>query len=130
MGNFTDPAYFETPYEQRLNSATGPLSTTNSSSSILSCSPIDCGLKAPYKFEDISPGLQAQYKILSKYFNTEAITRILNVSGGMSPQFVNETTKLFTTSLAENFFPLLGILEHPYPRASIHIKSSNPAKYL
>ncbi|KAH9214790.1 alcohol/choline dehydrogenase-like protein [Leptodontidium sp. 2 PMI_412] len=40
----------------------------------------------------------------------------------MYPQFVNDTTKLFTTSLTRNFFSMLGVLEHPFLRGSVHIK--------
>ncbi|KAG4438451.1 hypothetical protein IFR05_006061 [Cadophora sp. M221] len=129
LDNFTDPAYFETAYEQYLTNATGPLSTTGASSSLLSCSQISCGFDAPTKFTSVTPGLKAQYKLLSKYFSTEAVTQELTVSGGMSPQFVNDTTKLFTTSLTGNFFSMLGVLEHPFSRGSIHIKSSDASTY-
>jgi choline dehydrogenase len=47
----------------------------------------------------------------------------------MSPQYVNDTTKLFVTSLAGNFFTLLGVLEHPFSRGSVHIQSSNISVY-
>ncbi|KAL2062521.1 hypothetical protein VTL71DRAFT_6787 [Oculimacula yallundae] len=129
LDNFTDPAYFNAAYELYLLNATGPLSTTGASSSLLSCSQIGCSLKAPTIFPSAAPGLKAQYDLLSKYFNTEAITQELTVSGGMSPQFVNDTTKLFSTSLTGNFFSMLGVLEHPFSRGSVHIKSADPATY-
>jgi choline dehydrogenase len=75
------------------------------------------------------PGLAAQYKLLSKYFQTEAVTQELTVDGGMSPQYANDTTKLFTTSLAGNFFILLGVLEHPCSRGSTHIQSADQNVY-
>lgn len=91
---------------------------------------MDCkSLKVPTKFPNITPGLAAQYRLLSKHFNTEAVTQELSVSGGMSPQFVSDTSKLFTTNLTGNFFSTLGVLEHPFSRGSIHIKSSDPKAY-
>ncbi len=57
------------------------------------------------------------------------MTQELTISGGMSPQYVNDTTKLFTTSLAGNFFTFLGVLEHPFSRGSTHINSADPSVY-
>lgn len=47
----------------------------------------------------------------------------------MSPQYVNDTTKLFTTSLVGNFFSMLGVLEHPFSRGSSHINSVDTKTY-
>ena len=111
--------------------ATGPLATTGSSSGLLSCPQIGYSdLQPPTSIPGhLSPGLAAQYKLLSKDFQTEAVTQELTVDGGMSPQYANDTTKLFTTSLAGNFFILLGVLEHPCSRGSTHIQLADQNVY-
>ncbi|ORY71375.1 alcohol/choline dehydrogenase-like protein [Pseudomassariella vexata] len=43
----------------------------------------------------------------------------------MSPEYANDTTKLFSSSSDGYFFTLLGALEHPFPRGSVHIPSNN-----
>lgn len=130
LDNFTDPDYFNAAYEQYITNATGPLATTGASSGLLSCPQIGCSdLIPPTDFSNLSSSLKAQYSLLSKYFHTEAVTQELTVTGGMSPQYVNDTTKLFTTSLPGNFFTLLGVLEHPYSRGSIHINSADIRVY-
>jgi choline dehydrogenase len=130
LDNFTDPEFFNAAYEQYITNATGPLATTGASSGFLSSPQIGCGdLIPPSDFSNISPSLKAQYALLSKYFHTEAVTQELTVTGGMSPQYANDTTKLFSTSLTGNFFTLLGVVEHPYSRGSIHINSADIRVY-
>lgn len=130
LDNFTDPDYFNAAYEQYIANATGPLATNGASSGLLSCPQIGCGdLIPPGNFSNISPGLKAQYTLLSKYFHSEAVTQELTVPGGMSPQYANDTTKLFTTPLPGNFLTLLGVLEHPYSRGSIHINAADVRVY-
>ena len=123
--------YFNNAYEEYITNATGPLATTGASSGLLSCSQIGCAHLAPGEGtnDHISPGLAEQYKLLSKYFQTEAVTQELTVTGGMSPQYVNDTIKLFTTTIDGNFFTMLGVLEHPFSRGSVHIQSTDPATY-
>ncbi|OCL10461.1 GMC oxidoreductase [Glonium stellatum] len=131
LDDFKNSSYFNDAYEEYIANATGPLATTGASSGLLSCPQIGCAHLNPA--EEIgnwtSPGLVEQYRILSKYFQTEAVTQELTVTGGMSPQYVNDTTKLFTTTIDGNFFTMLGVLEHPFSRGSVHIQSSDPAAY-
>lgn len=129
LDNFMDPAYFKVDYEQYLGNAIWPLSTIGTSSGLLLCLQIGCDLKAPTRFSGMSLGLEVQYKILLKYFHDEVVTQELTVSDRISPQFVNDTTKLFTTSLTRNFFSMLGVLEHPFLRGSVHIKLVDLAAY-
>ncbi|PQE33814.1 GMC oxidoreductase protein [Rutstroemia sp. NJR-2017a WRK4] len=96
LDNFSDPTYFEAAYEEYLANATGPLATTGASSGLLSCAQIGCADLVPPVF------------------------------GGMSPQYQNDTTKLFASSSPGNYLTLLGVLEHPYSRGSIHISSPSP----
>ena len=107
------------------------MATTGASSGLLSCPQIGCAHLAPGEEtgDHISPGLAEQYKLLSKYFQTEAVTQELTVTGGMSPQYANDTITLFTTTIDGNFFTMLGVLEHPFSRGSVHIQSTDPATY-
>jgi choline dehydrogenase len=57
------------------------------------------------------------------------VTQELTVDGGMSSQYANDTTKLFTTSLTGNFFTLLGVLEHPFSRGSTNIQLADQNAY-
>ncbi|KAL3417224.1 GMC oxidoreductase [Phlyctema vagabunda] len=117
LDDFKNSAYFDKAYAEYLANATGPLSSTGASSGLLSCPQIGCSdLNPPVDFSHLPLGLADQYKIISENFHTEAIAQELTVSGGMSPQYVNDTTKLFTTNLDGNFFSILGVLEHPYSR--------------
>ncbi|CZR63099.1 probable choline dehydrogenase [Phialocephala subalpina] len=130
LDNLTDPDFFNAAYEQYITNATGPLATTGASSGLLSCVQIGCSDLTPPPIQpNIPRGLEEQYALLSRYFHTEAVTQELTVAGGMSPQYVNDTTKLFTTSLSGNFFTLLGVLEHPFSRGSVHIQSADPTVY-
>jgi choline dehydrogenase len=130
LDNFTDPSFFNAAYEEYLTNATGPLATTGASSGLLSCPQIGCeNLKPPSYTSSLPSGLKDQYALLSKYFLAEAVTQELSVGGGMSPNYVNDTTRLFTTSLIGNFFTILGVLEHPFSRGSTHINSTDPNNY-
>lgn len=131
LDDFKNSTYFNNAYEEYITNATGPLATTGASSGLLSCPQIGCAHLAPGEEtgDPISPSLAKQYKLLSKYFQTEAVTQELTVTGGMSPQYVNDTIKLFTTTIDGNFFTMLGVLEHPFSRGSVHIQSSDPATY-
>ncbi|KAI9645184.1 hypothetical protein NHQ30_005918 [Ciborinia camelliae] len=131
LDNFTDPAFFDAAYEEYIANATGPLATTGASSGLLSCPQIGCGdLRPPTNFSDkLAPGLKEQYELQEKYFSSEAVTQELTVNGGMSPLNSNDTSQLFFTPLPGNFLTLLGVLEHPFSRGSVHISSPSPSIY-
>jgi len=132
LDNFTDPAYFEAALQQYISNATGPLATTGASSALLSCAQINCSLTPPSPSSfpwKTNPGLATQYSLLASSFPTEALTQELTVTGGMTPLFSNDSSKVFSTSLPGNFLTLLGVLEHPWSRGSIHITSANASVY-
>ncbi|KAK6440690.1 hypothetical protein LTR95_003076 [Oleoguttula sp. CCFEE 5521] len=45
----------------------------------------------------------------------------------MNPEFANDTTQLFFAPTPGNYFTILGVLEHPFSRGTVHITSSSPA---
>lgn len=62
--------------------------------------------------------------------SNEATAQILTVAGGISPQFSNNTTLSYggvdPTTSPNNYYTLVGILEHPFSRGSVHITSPDP----
>lgn len=131
LEDFADPAYFQAALDQYLANATGPLSSAGASSGVLSLSQIGHkNLKVPNDIGKAVPAwLAAQYKVQAKHFRTEAVAQELTIGGGISPQFSDDSTKLFSTTSPGNFLTLLGVLQHPFSRGSIHINSSSPKTY-
>lgn len=80
-----------------------------------------------YHLQHQDNGLSAQYDLLHEYLKTDAVTQELSITGGMSPQYANDTTKLFTVASPGNFFTLLGVLEHPFSRGNVHLVSPDPS---
>ncbi|KAH8884143.1 GMC oxidoreductase [Thozetella sp. PMI_491] len=119
--------FFEEAYAQYLADQTGPLATTGASSALLSLAQIarsEAGIGCPANVLP-NPGLRDQYAILCGFLKSEAVTQELTITGGMSPWFANDTTKLFTAFTGGNYFSLLGVLEHPFSRGSVHIQSAD-----
>jgi choline dehydrogenase len=75
------------------------------------------------------PRFGDQYEILLRFLQSEAVTQELTITGGMSPWFANDTKRLFTTVTDGNYFSLLGVLEHPLSRGSVHIQSNDTSVY-
>lgn len=129
--DFYNETYFEEAFNQYLKDHTGPLATTGASSALLTLSQIG----GPPHFlkthgaSCLSKGLMAQYDIILEGLKDEAVTQELSITGGMSPAFSNDTSKLFTVSEDGHFFSILGVLEHPFSRGSVHITSSDPTTY-
>lgn len=134
LDDLSDPTTFENAYNEYITNHTGPLATTGASSALLSLGQITqaqdniSGICTD-EVNNLGPGLTKQYKLLLSGLATEAVTQELTIDGGMSPQFVNDTTKLFHVSFPGNFFTLLGVLEHPFSRGSVHIQSANISDY-
>jgi choline dehydrogenase len=136
--SFRDPAVVEAAFEQYTANGTGPLATGAASSALLSYAQI-VGLtgKSPVSKgghhgpHTLLPGVKEQYDLIIADLldPIECVAQELDVIGGMSPQFANDTTKLFSTTSPGNYFSLLGVLEHPFSRGSVHISSSDVNTY-
>jgi len=73
-----------------------------------------------------SPGLAAQYELLLRDLKTESVAQEISIAGGISPQYYNDSSKVFGSPGDGNYYSLLGILQHPFSRGSVHIQSADP----
>jgi choline dehydrogenase len=112
--------------EEYVKSRSGPLSTVNGSSALLQQigGSID-GLHAPSN-ERLSPSLASQYELLLRDLETEAVAQEISITGGISWQYFNDSSKVFSCPGDGNYYSLLGILQHPFSRGSVHIQSAEP----
>lgn len=129
--DFSNATFFEEAYAEYLANHTGPLASSGASSALLSLAQIGSSAISfsPSGLPPSNPGLAAQYALLLEALRSEAVTQELTITGGISPQFSNDTTKLFSTSGKGHFFSILGALEHPFSRGSVHITSQDPNTY-
>jgi choline dehydrogenase len=131
--SFRDPAVAGAAFEQYVSNGTGPLASGATSSALLSYAQILGTEKSttPKSLQDgmhgLAVGLQEQYALTLKDLldPKECAAQELDVPGGMSPHLANDTTKLFCTTSPGNYFTLLGVLEHPFSRGSVHVTSNN-----
>lgn len=132
--DFYNETFFEQAYASYLANHTGPLSSVSGSSALLSLAQIGSSVfdllgshTDKYQLQQQNRGLSAQYNLLLEYLNTDAIAQELTIAGGMSPEYANDTTKLFAVTSPGHFFTLLGVLEHPFSRGTVHLVSPDPA---
>ncbi|KAM0323704.1 hypothetical protein ACHAQA_008641 [Verticillium albo-atrum] len=125
--DFANGTFFEEQLKLYVETRSGRLSTAGASSGLLSlpqiASTLDAGSTAA-KFG--TPGLVEQYALLARGLTTEAVAQELLIEGGISPQFSNDSTLLFRASAPGNFLSILGVLEHPFSRGFVHIRSKDP----
>ncbi|EXF83835.1 GMC oxidoreductase [Colletotrichum fioriniae PJ7] len=126
--DYTNATYFQEQLGLYLRNKTGRLSYAGASSALLSlqqiASTLDLSLPSP---KTSLPGLVEQHRITFRDLKSEAIAQELTIEGGISPQFSADTTKLFSAGSPGNFLSILGVLEHPFSRGSIHIQSADAA---
>ena len=84
-----------------------------------------------HHLEKRRPGLAEQYRLIHNdvFHEAEAVTQELTIPGGISPQLANDSTRLFYASTEGNYLSLLGVLEHPFSRGSVHFSSSDPVEH-
>lgn len=132
LEDFRNEAFFTAALNQYLADKTGPLSTAGASSALLSLAQIGAtpddidAHKFQADTDTLAPGHAAQTLLLLRDLPTEAVAQELTIGGGISPQFSHDTTKLFTTQADGNFLSILGVLEHPLSRGSVHASSTDP----
>jgi choline dehydrogenase len=129
--DFSNSTFFEEAYAAYLANHTGPLASSGASSALLSLAQIGASATSltSSTAPPSNPELLAQYALLLEALRSEAVTQELTIIGGISPQFSNDTTKLFSASAKGHFFSILGALEHPFSRGSVHITSNDPNIY-
>ncbi|KAK6503369.1 hypothetical protein TWF481_008389 [Arthrobotrys musiformis] len=133
LDSFRDGDVFYAALQEYLANKTGPISVSGASSALLSLSQITGGNSFALSLVgnllgSALPGTQFGLQIQDLF--TEAVAQELTLGAGITPIWQNNTKKLFGNEIPTgNFLSLLGVLEHPFSRGSVHIKSSDPAVY-
>ncbi|GJC84661.1 dehydrogenase citC [Colletotrichum liriopes] len=124
--DYANATYFQEQLSLYLQTKTGRLSSSGASSALLSLKQITSTLDFTFpSLKSNLPGLAEQYGLILRDLKSEAITQELTIEGGISPQFSSDTTKLFNAGSSGNFLSILGALEQPLSRGSIHIQSAD-----
>ncbi|KAK5122165.1 hypothetical protein LTR85_004411 [Meristemomyces frigidus] len=144
LDELVNETVYDAAYAQYLASGTGPLSLVALGGALLSLEQI---LPEPLEMYTFlaeflaSVGLGAlegsytaekleQYALIVKdIVAQQEVTQHMNTASGMNPVFANDTTKLFTPPTPGNYFTILGVLEHPLSRGTVHINSSDATDY-
>jgi choline dehydrogenase len=140
LDDLVNETFFNEAYDQYLADRTGPLALVALGGALLSASQIipDTAAYNSFKteigrmdFTTTAPGRAEQYEIIKRnlFDSKEAIAQHMNTASGMNPELANDTTKLFAPSVPGNYFTILGVLEHPFSRGTVHIHSANAADY-
>lgn len=126
--DFSSTEAFNAALEEYTSSRSGPFSTVNGSSALLSLEQIggsynatDAATTAPY---------EAQHKLLLEGLNSSQNSAVQEIwiSGGISPWYYNDSSKVFAgPGDGGNYFSIIGLVSHPFSRGSVHIQSSDPA---
>ncbi|KAK6434324.1 hypothetical protein LTR95_009489 [Oleoguttula sp. CCFEE 5521] len=138
LDDLANETIFNAAFDEYLADATGPLATVALGGALLSLAQI---LPNATEYASLTsnlsklnskishPGLAAQYRLtLSNLLNpSEAAIQHMNTASGMNPELANDTTQLFFAPTPGNYFTILGVLEHPFSRGTVHITSSDPA---
>ena len=135
-----DPAVLNAALALYRANRTGVLSAGDCSSAFLSYKqilPAQRKEKIPKGFfstltpDRRNPGLALQHEIVKKKLLNpqEAITQHILSADGSSPSQVSNFGKFFSTTLPGSFVTLAAMLEHPFSRGSVHIKSSDSNIY-
>ncbi|KAK1979599.1 GMC oxidoreductase [Colletotrichum cereale] len=126
--DYSNATYFQEQLGLYLQTKTGRLSSAGASSALLSLEQLAPTFDhASPSLESNIPGRAEQYRLVLRDMKSEAIAQELTIEGGISPQFSSDTTKLFNAGSSGNFLSVLGVLEHPLSRGSVHIQSADAA---
>lgn len=139
---FRDVKIFNDALGQYIQNRTGPLSTGLCSSALLSYEQILLGppkKKIPKGLEEAlacgrragHPGLAYQYELTrAKLLDpTEAVAQHVFTALGFTPSLGDNPRAYFGNTSPGSYLTLLGVIEHPFSRGSVHINSSNPFSY-
>ena len=148
LDDLANETLFDQAYEEYTTNHTGLLSTVNAMSALLSLEQV-----GGYDYPGLNKTIEMycpttigarsinqhtshkhkhlQHSILCADIHTEAITQEFASSGGYSPQFANDSSKLFVSSTpGGHYFSIGAVLEHPFSRGSVHITSgTNASQY-
>lgn len=129
--DFLNPAVFQSAMTEYLTNRTGPLASINAGSSLLSLSQIGTSLSnltnLPTSNPHTHPSLRAQHQLLlNNLASNAAAAQIIYFVGGFSPWLYADVSRTFVPpNDGGNYYTILGLLQHPFSRGSIHIQSSD-----
>ncbi|GAB1318436.1 hypothetical protein MFIFM68171_08646 [Madurella fahalii] len=135
--DFVNTTVFQAAMDEYLATRTGPFTVVNASTALLSLAQIGGSLSKARSIKASSdrdhsastiPSLQEQYTLLMGALAVdEAVVQEAFLAGGMSPWFYDDNSK-FLRSPADggHYYTLLGILQLPFSRGSVHIQSRDP----
>jgi choline dehydrogenase len=127
--DFSSMDAFNAALEEYTSSRTGPFSTVNGSSALLSFEQIG-GSQDDIDPSPTQPGYEAQHQLLLHGLNSTQNSAVQEIwiSGGISPWYYNDSSKVFAgPGDGGNYFSILGVVSHPFSRGSVHIQSADPA---
>lgn len=141
LDSLRDPNVFNAALATYLANHTGLLSAPTTTSALLSYQqllPASNKDKVPKGINNLlsprqavaNPGLAHQYELtrLKTLNPNEATVQELFLPVGSTPGLAN-VAELYSTTLNGSYLTLLAVLEHPFSRGSVHIKSSDPTVY-
>ncbi|KAI3394391.1 hypothetical protein diail_2858 [Diaporthe ilicicola] len=128
--DFSSTEAFNAALAEYTSSRSGPFSTVNGSSALLSLEQIGGSYDA---MEDPSPDpmFEPQHKLLLEGLNSsrDSAVQEIWIAGGISPWLYNDSSKVFAgPGDGGNYFSIIGLVSHPFSRGSVHIQSGDPAE--
>lgn len=126
--DFSSTEAFNAALAEYTSSRSGPFSTVNGSSALLSLEQIGGSYDATNLPPD--PSFEAQHELLLDGLNSSQNSAIQEIwiSGGISPWYYNDSSKVFAgPGDGGKYFTIIGVVSHPFSRGSVHIQSSDPA---
>ena len=141
LDDLVDETFFNEAYEQWLEDGTGILSQVALGGALLSLNQIIPDADEYNTFlstfqNDVytdypsDNNYSRQFNIILKdVVQGQEVAQHMNTASGMNPEFANDTTQLFSPPTPGNYFTILGVLEHPLSRGTVHINSANPTDY-
>lgn len=139
---FKNKTLFDDALAEYIANHTGPLSDGICSSALLSYAqvlPADQKTKVPKGIDKIltpaqaaaNPGLAHQYELTRrKVLNAhESSAQHVLIANGLTPTDSDDAAKYLSNTLPGSYLGLAAVLEHPFSRGSVHIKSPDPANY-
>lgn len=139
---FRDEKYFNDALIEYTTNHTGPLSTGPCSSALLSYEqllPTSQKKKIPKGLDQLwTPGRQAAHPGLAlqnqltreKLLDpTEATAQHVALTGGVNTSQIANANAFLSNTSPGSYLTLFGVLEHPFSRGTVHVKSSDPTVY-
>ncbi|KAK3369862.1 GMC oxidoreductase-domain-containing protein, partial [Podospora didyma] len=130
-----NPAAFQAAMDEYIQSRSGSFTTVNGGESMLTLLRLGGSIyslenQTIYKtFEVHHTQFTSQYAMLWQALSTnDTVAQVISIAGGIFPQSCNDISRSFFASSADrhNYYTLLGVLQHPFLRGSVHIQFPNP----